>query len=174
MFDLNQLTGILNQYTGASANNPPQNVHADFDAASRNVAPDALADGISHALRSQQTPPFHQMVSQLYESGNGEQKAGLLGKLLSAIGPFRVSGAGGMLSGLSNLLGSAQGYITPAQANRVSPEAIRELASQAEQRNPSVVEQVSGFFAQHPGWIKTLGGGALALALGRMAQRQHA
>jgi hypothetical protein len=44
--------------------------------------------------------------------------------------------------------------------------------AQAEQKNPSVVERASEFYAQHPTLVKTIGGGALAIVLAKIAQKQ--
>lgn len=168
MFDLNELKGMLDQYSGASAAQPPQNVHQDFDDAARNAPPETLADGISHAFQSDQTPPFHQMTSQLFANGNPQQRAGLVNKLLSAVTPGSLP-ATGALGGLASLLGSGSNNITTAQAQQLSPQAVEQLAQHVHGQNPSIVNEISGFVAQHPGWVKTLGAGALTLALSHMA-----
>lgn len=170
MFDLNQLKNVLDQYTGASANQPPQNVHQDFDDAARNAPQETLADGIGHAFRSDQTPPFQQMVSSLFANGNAQQRTGLLNALLAAAGQ---SGGTGAPSGLASLLGGTSNA-TPAQAQQVAPQQVEQLAQQVHSQNPSIVDEISGFVAQHPGWVKTLGAGALTLALSKMAEHHHA
>lgn len=173
MFDLNELKGMLGQYTGASAAQPPQNVHADFDEAARNAPPETLAEGISHAFQSDQTPPFHQMVSQLYANGDPQQRTGLLNHLLSGITPGSLP-ATGALGGLASLLGGGGNNVTPSQAQQVPPQAVEQLAQHVHSQNPSIVDEISGFVSQHPGWVKTLGGGALTLALAKMAASHHA
>ena len=45
-------------------------------------------------------------------------------------------------------------------------------AEHAEKQNPSVVDQVSSFYAQHPQVVKALGGLALTIALQHMLQRR--
>jgi hypothetical protein len=52
----------------------------------------------------------------------------------------------------------------------VPPSAVRELAEQAQQQNPGVVERMGDFYSDHPNLVKALGGAALAIALGHMAQ----
>jgi hypothetical protein len=47
---------------------------------------------------------------------------------------------------------------------------VRELAEQAQQQNPGVVERMGDFYSDHPNLVKALGGAALAVALGHMAQ----
>ena len=63
-----------------------------------------------------------------------------------------------------------------AGATEVVPEAIEGslmLASHAEQHNPGIVDQMSNFYAQHTGLIKTLGGAALTIALAKMAEKHQ-
>jgi hypothetical protein len=78
-----------------------------------------------------------------------------------------ASVAGGSLG---NLLGADQARVSPEQANQVSPEQVQELAAKAEQQNPGVVERMGDFYAEHPTLVKAIGGAALAIALGHMAQ----
>jgi methylmalonyl-CoA mutase cobalamin-binding subunit len=69
----------------------------------------------------------------------------------------------------------SDGQITPEQAQQVSPEAVQQIAAQAKQANPSIVDGVSSFYAEHTTLCKTLGGAALSIALAKVAQRtQHA
>ena len=44
------------------------------------------------------------------------------------------------------------------------------IATHAEQHSPGIIDKMSGFYAQHPGLIKTLGGAALTIALAKMAE----
>lgn len=169
MFDLSQLKDMLGQYTGATAAQPPQNVHRDFDDAAQNAPQETLADGVNHAFNSDQTAPFHQMVSQLFSSGNAQQRTGLLQKLLGAVDPSALPAGVGSSPGLASLLGGGNANVTAAQAQRLPPQAVEQLAQHAQNQNPSVVQEISGFVAQHPGWVKTLGAGALTVVLSRMA-----
>ena len=76
---------------------------------------------------------------------------------------------------LSGLLGGAGGtrQITPEQAQQISPEAVTQIATHVQSTNPSIVDSVSSFYAQHSGLIKTLGGAALTVALAKVAQHQQ-
>ena len=75
---------------------------------------------------------------------------------------------------LDMLTRGQQTQITPEQADEVPPEAVEEIAAQAEKRDPSVIDQVSNFYAEHPTLVKTLGAAALAIALSQIAKRQTA
>lgn len=173
MFDLSQLKDMLGQYTGATAAQPPQNVHRDFDDAAQNAPPETLADGVNHAFNSDQTAPFHQMVSQLFSSGNAQQRTGLLQTLLGAVGSGGLPAGLGASSGLASLLSGGKTNITAAQAQQLPPQAVEQLAQHAQSQNPSIVQEISGFVAQHPGWVKTLGAGALTVVMSRMAAAHH-
>ena len=63
--------------------------------------------------------------------------------------------------------------MTPEQAAQVSPDEVRELAEKAEQENPSIVDRMGDFYAQNPTLVKAIGGAALAIALGHMAQNMR-
>lgn len=100
--------------------------------------------------------------------GGGASPAPALGGLGSILG----SGAlGGILQGMMSEGGLRQ--LTPQEASQISPEEIQALAETAQQQEPGVIDQLSGFYSQHPTLIKTLGAGALAFALGKIAQSQR-
>jgi hypothetical protein len=158
--------GLLQQYAGGQSSNA--NTEQDFDHVAQNASQSHLAGGIANAFRSNQTPPFAQMVSQLFSNSNGQQQAGILSRLMSAAGPAAASGLlGNVLGG-----GAQNTQITPEQAQQVQPSAVHELAARAEQNNPSVVDEAGSFYAQHPTLVKSLGAGALALVMSHMSQHQ--
>ncbi len=124
-----------------------------------NAAPQDLAHGLSDAFRSNQTPPFSQMVSHLFNHSDGQQKAGLLNSLFAVTPQSLATEVLGMVQGTQSGVGKPQ--VTPEQAQQVPPEAVQKLAEHAEQHDPSVVDKVSQFYSQHPNVVKTLGVGAL-------------
>jgi len=132
------------------------------------AAPQSLAGALSAAFRSDQTPPFPSMLSNLFNNSDGQQRAGLLNQLLGAAGPSLLGSA---VSGpLANLLKGGS-TVTPEQAAQVSPEAVRNLAEHAQKANPSVIDQVSGFYSQHPRIVQALGAGAMAMIMSHMNKR---
>jgi hypothetical protein len=164
---MDQLSNVLQQYHGASAEAPPQNTEQDFSRVSQGAPPSAISGGLADAFRSNQTPPFAQMVSQLFGQSNGQQRAGILNQLVGAAGPAALSG--GLLSGLAGMLHGGSS-ITPEQAQQVSPEAVQRLAEHAERQDPSIVDKASEFYSQHPTLVQGLGAGALALIMSKMYQ----
>jgi len=156
------LMGVLQQYTNPGAANTG-NVEQDFQQVSQTAQPSHLAGGLAEAFRSNQTPPFAQMLGTLFSNSNGQQQAGILNHLLSAAGPAVGSGI------LGNLLGGG-GQITPEQAQQVPPEAVHQLAEQAQKNDPSIVDKASEFYSQHPTLVQALGAGSLALIMSHMSR----
>jgi hypothetical protein len=168
---LADLVGVLQQYTGASASNPPASAQQDFQKVAEQAPQAHLAGGLAEAFRSDQTPPFPQMLASLFSQSNGQQKAGLLSQLLGSAGLASGATAGsGMLGSLSSLL-TGGSSINPQQAGEVTPDQVQQLAERAQKANPSIIEQASSFYAQHPQIVQVLGAGALALIMSHMSKR---
>ena len=166
-FDIGNL---LNQYLGGAANVDANRAYQDFDQVAENAPRTNMAQGVTEALRSDQTPPFPQMVSSLFDHSDPNQRAGMLNQLLRGIGPGVLSSiAGGALGNLFRG-NEAQPTVTPEQAATMTPEQVREIAEKAEHDNPGIVERMGDFYAEHPTLVKTIGGAALAIVLGRVAQ----
>lgn len=195
---MDQVSGLMQQYNGAQPTQAPQTVDNDFDQFAQAAPQSALADGLSAAFRSEQTPAFGNMVGQLFSQSNGQQRASILNTLLAVAGPMILQkimsrgagagntgataggGAGGGLGSLIDLIGGATGnsasggvpQITPEQAAQISPEQVADIAQEAEKKDPSVIDQISNVYSQHPDLIKTLGAAALTVALASIASRQ--
>jgi len=167
-----QLGNLLKQYTsGGAAAAPAPDVHAHFDQVAEAAPTSALIQGLSAAFNSDKTPAFGQMISNLFNNSSGEQKAGVINQILSSVPPGTLTS---LLSGagLAGIFGQGATQITPEQAQKISPEAVQELATQAHKADPSIVESVSTFYAQHTTLVKTLGGAALTIALAKVAESQ--
>lgn len=162
------LKSLLERYIDDSR--PPENVSEHFDQVAHNAPPEMVKEGISEAFRSDQTPPFGQMISQLFGNANPNEKSGILSNLLGGMGPAALgSAAAAQLAGIFNQ-GDVPQSISPEQAEQISPEQVQQIATQAEQNDPSIIDKASAFYARNPGLVKTLGGAALAIALAKMAQ----
>jgi hypothetical protein len=134
----------------------------DFGANLQGASPQSLASGLAEAFRSDATPDFGSMLAHLFSNSNGQQRAGILNQILSAAGPGVLGAA--LPGALGNIL-RGSGSVTPEQAEHISPDVVRNLAEQAHQNNPSIIDQVSHFYAQHPQLVQALGAGALALIM---------
>lgn len=180
---ITQLRGVLQQYNGAASAPARSNVHDDFEQIAQSAPQANLADGIAAAFRSEQTPEFGQMVKQLFSNSTSEEQARILNAFVTAAGPMilsqvlsRQEGADtdDTLSELINLLRDGEETtITPEQAEQIPAEAVQEIATAAEKKDASVVDQVSDFYAAHPALVKTLGPTALNIALSEIAQRSQ-
>ncbi len=164
---LSNLMGMLSQYAGGGSGNTG-NVENDYDHVAQNADSSHLASGLSGAFRSNQSSSFPQTISNLFSNSNGQQQAGILGHLMQAAGP---AAAGGILG---NLFGGGvpSGQLTPEQAQQVPPQAVHDLAQQAQQNNPSIIDTAGQFYAQHPTVVKALGAGALAMVMSHMSQNR--
>ena len=145
-----------------------QNPEQHFDAVAQTASQEELGAGLAGAMRSDQTPPFGDMVGQLFGNSNSGQQAGVLNKILGSMGLGALSGvAGGVLG---RILAPGQTQVTPDQASQLSPEQVSVIAAHAEKTQPGIVDEVSSFYAQHSGLIKMLGGAALAVTMAKMKQ----
>jgi len=137
-----------------------------FDEVAQGVPGNVLAGGLAAAFRSDQTPDIGSMVGQLFGNSNGQQQAGMLNQILATLGPAAAASLAGGLLGRVMSPGSQQ--ITPDQASELSPEQVQEVVTHAHQAQPGIADELAGFYAQHAGLIKTLGGAALAIAMVKM------
>jgi hypothetical protein len=168
---LDDLSGVLKQYTsGSTTSQPPAEVNDHFDQVVQTAPKDVVANGLAAAFRSDQTPAFGQMLAGLFNQSSGEQKAGILNQLISSVGPGALAALGA--GGLAGVMHGSSNPITAEQANQIPPDAVQQVAAQAEKEDPSIIDKASQFYSAHPTLVKTLGGAALSIALAKVAQRQ--
>ena len=166
------LMDILQQYTGDKPIANPNSAHDHFDEVARTISPEQLGQGVADAFRADGTPPFGDMVGQLFRKSDPQQRAGVLNQLLHSMGPGVLSALGGGILGRMSASGTgANPQVTSQQASQVTPAEVQEIATQAEQHDPSVLDKIGGFYADHPQLVKTLGSAALAIALAGVARR---
>lgn len=165
-FDFNNL---LQQYLGGPERVNPNDVQNDFTRLAQGLPNEDIGSGVAEAFRSDQTPPFPQMVGQMFGSSDAHQRAGMLNQLIAGLSPGLLASLGG---GLGNLFRGGQPQITPEDAERLRPEDVQEIARQAEQQDPSIIDRMGSFYARHPTLVQTIGTAALAIAVRKIAQRQ--
>lgn len=142
---------VLTRYRNAPDTIPPT-VNDDFDSIAREVPRHELSEGLEEAFRSEQTPPFEQMVRQLFERSDPDQRAGALNRIRESLG---------------------RREITPDEARDTDPGEVESLAAQAERNNPSIMHRIAQFYADHPQLVQVLGQAALGIAMNRMAMRRR-
>jgi hypothetical protein len=171
---LNQVTDIMDKYATGNTRNVPDSVDADFDRLSTHAPTAAISDGLAEAFRSQHTPPFANMLSQLFNRSPTTQRANVLNTLIATLGPTVVSqllskhGA----SRAAQELQAGNTKISPEIAEQIPADSVQAVAAEAEKKDPSIVDRISTFYAEQPALIKTLGGLALTVAMAKVAQRQ--
>lgn len=160
---LDDMKGLLTQYVSGAA--PSGDAGAHFQQIAQSVDSGTLAQGIAAAMRSDQTPPFAQLVSQLFASGSGDQKMAMLNTLLSNVSPEQRAQLAALIPGLGSTTS-----VTSDQAATVSATAVQNLAQRVEQHNPGIVDQMSTLYAAHPTLVKTLGTAAMMIAMRKIAE----
>jgi hypothetical protein len=159
---------LLQQYLGAGRAADPEQAERDFGDVAQHAPTTTMAQGITEALRSDQTPPFAQMVSQLFGRSDPSQRAGMLNQLLAHVSPAMLASLAGSVGNFFNQ--GSRPQLTPQQADQITPAQVEEIAATAERHNPGIVDQMGSFYAAHPTLVKALGGAALAIVLGKMAE----
>jgi hypothetical protein len=142
--------GLLQQYLNAKPGQANADAAQHFDQVAQQAPTDVLSKGLAEAFRSDDTPAFAQMAAQMFAQATPEQKQALLEQFRGLLGKAAPALQGG--------------------GQNVTPAAVQSALEQAHARDPSILDRVSDFYAQHPGLIKTLGGAALTIALAKMAE----
>lgn len=168
---MNTIGDLVQRYSGQGGGTAPatQDPHGDFQQVSRAAPQNEIASGISEAFRSDRTPPFPQMVANLFSHSDANQRAGLLNRFLGSMGSGTWNALPG-LGGLSSLF--QKGTLTPEDANRISPDQVQQMAAHAEQQKPSIVDEIGSFYSENPQVMKAAGGLALTIALQHILRRK--
>jgi hypothetical protein len=156
--------GLLDTLTQMVAGGNVSDHH--FDQVAKTASPETMGGAIAGAFRSSETPPIGQMVGQLFGNSNPQQQSGLLNQLLSSLGPVAASALAG--GALSKIMSPGATQVTPEQAAKMTPEQVQAVVTHANDAHPGIADQLGGFYAQHSGLIKTLGGVAMLVALSKM------
>lgn len=167
------LGGLLQQYIGGAPSAPAEQVKQDYGQVAQHAPADAVGDGISAAFRSDQTPPFAEMVGKLFGNANPQQQSGMLGNLISGLSPAVLGSLGGGIGSLFGNKGGDTAAVTPADASQLTPQQVQDIAAKAEQHNPGIIDTMSRFYANHPDLVKTIGSAGLAIAMATMANRNR-
>ncbi len=170
---MNAIADVLQNY---SHNGPPaaeDDVANHFRQVAQAAPPASLANGLTAMFQSNQTPPFAQMVGQLFGHSNGTQRAGILNALLSSGAASGVLAQLTQSAGITLPAGLGSGApISPETAAQITPDMAQQAAARAAQHDPSIVERVSEICAQYPMLVQTLGAAAMSIAMSHLAQRR--
>jgi len=171
------LGGLLSKYLNVPAGQVSPDAEDHYQQVAQHASPQVLGQGISDALRSDQTPSLGQMVSDVYARAAPNQQAGMLKQILNSLPPGALQSiGGGALGGILGQLaaggGAAQG-VTPQQASQISPSQVQDLANHAERHDPGIFDKLGSFYAEHPDLVKRLGAAALTIAMANIAGRMR-
>jgi hypothetical protein len=167
------LGGLLSKYLNASGDTSAD-AENHFDQVAQQAPSQTVSQGISDALRSDETPSLGDMVKQAFSRADPQQRAGMLNEILSSLPAGALSSlGGGVLGGLLGHLGSDAGApkVTPQQASQVSPQQVQDLANHAESNDSSIFDKLGEFYSRNPDLVKALGISVLGVALSKIAGR---
>jgi hypothetical protein len=142
------LDGLLQQLLKTVPGQENALAEQHFDQVAQQASPDLLSQGLAAAFRSDQTPAFPQMAAQMFARATPEQQQAILAHMQGVLGADAGSALGGQ---------------------NVSPGVVQSTLERAHADNPSIIDKMSDFYAQHPGLVKTIGGAALTIAMAKMA-----
>jgi hypothetical protein len=140
---------------------PAGDASTHFEQLAQSIDSGTLAQGIAASMRSDETPPFAHLVSQLFASASGDQKSTIVKTLLSSLTQDQRAHLEMLVPGMGT------------DAAALTPEAVQTLARGVEQHDAGIVEKMSAVYAAHPTLIKTLGAAALTIAMRHIAQQQN-
>ena len=163
---LEDVRTLVAQYV--SHGGSPQDVASNFSRVVDAADAEALSPGITEALRSDKTPPFAQMVSELFTNASPDQKVGMLNALLGSASPELQATLRSIIPGAGTTAS-----ISRTHAENVSPDVVTTLAEKVEEHNPRVIDRMGAFYAHHPTLVKTLGSAAMMIAMRKMAERRE-
>ena len=168
------LGGLLSKYLNVPAGQASADAGDHFDQIAQQASPQVVGQGISDALRSDETRSLGQMVSQVYSNANPNQQAGMLNQILASLPQGALSSlGGGALGGILGQLTAGGGtpQVTPQQASQIAPSQVQDLANHAEKHDPTIFDKLGSFYAKNPELVKTLGAAALTIAMANIAGR---
>jgi len=161
---------VLQQYAAETGVYPKEQVERDFVQIREALPHQDVSQGLSDAIRFGQTPPFDQVVSQLFEQGDCAQRADMLRHLLDGAGPALARSLAKIVPQPRHDGAAEATDITPELAAQLDPDLVRRLAHEAHEEDPAVVDRLSGLFAGDPALAATLGSGTLGAVMGKIAE----
>ncbi len=154
--------------SAAAGASPAGEPGAHFEQFAQSVDPTTLAQGIAASIRSDDTPPFAHLMSQLFSSASDDQKSTIVNTLLSSVTPDQRAHLSTLIPGMGT-----DASVSSEHAATMSPADIQSLAHGVEQHDAGIIDKMSALSAAHPTLIKTLGAAALTMAMRHIASQQN-
>ena len=163
---------VLSRYQQPAS--PPPDVLDDFDVVAREASEEDLEYGLEEAFRSEETPPFEQMLGQLFEESDDDQRAEVVNRIGESLGPAALGGlASGPLADVIRRAVQNRRAVSARDMHNIPAREIEKVAADAARADPGIMQRVSRFYARHPQLVRTLGQAALAIAMSRMGARRR-
>ena len=150
------LGGLLQKYLNVPAGQSAADAEDHFDQVAQHASPEVVGQGISDALRSDQTPSLGQMVSQVFSKANPQQQAGMLNQILGSLesrravvarrrGAWRLAraidrrrhAAGDPAAGVADLAAAGAGPRQPRRAAQLRASSTSSATSMRSIRSSS-------------------------------------
>lgn len=169
----NDVSAVLQQYAAETGVHSVQKVEQDFVAIAQQVPADDVTGGLVQAMHSEQTPPFDELMRQSFERADAGQRVAMLKRVLDGASPQVLRPL--IDNSMLHLAGDderamASVYVDDAVAGMLSPELFQQVAHEAAVQDPSIIARMSELYAVDPDAGRTLGGAALSVALGKIAE----
>lgn len=164
-FDLGTL---LQQHAGNVTAADPDGVAQAFKHIVGGQPQASLVQSIAETLRSGDTPPFAQLVSQLFVHSDSDLRTKLLNLLLDNVSPAMLTALSGSIGHL--LTENGHPSLTPEQVADIAPPQVAEIADVAEQHNVGIIDRVAALFSKNPDIFNALDSNILKVALAKLAQ----
>ena len=158
-----QLSGLLGNVLGGNLSE--QETHAHYDQIAQAVPQDQLGAAIGPAMNGLGNQEVLQRVTNSANQMTPQQKGGLVGTLLGALGK-----SGG---GVGSILG--QLGIDPSVASNpqnASADDVGKIAAHAQATNPGIFQEGMSFYSAHPTLVKALGTVVIAQVARHLANPQ--
>jgi hypothetical protein len=162
---LDQIGGMLEQYTSSNASVSHEQARQDYDRISQTVPSSVLGSVIGPALASLGA---HEVESRVGNSA-GEMTPPLRSQFLQRLFGA-VEGAGGSASSVLSKLGLDPSLAQ--QPENASPQDVGRIAAQVHQSHPAAFDSAMEFYSQHPTLVKVLGTVAIAKIAQHLSTRQ--
>lgn len=169
----NDVSALLQQYAAETGVRSIEKVEQDFVEVAQQLPAEKITTSLSETFRSEETPPFDQMVGESFQRSDPQQRAGVLKQLIDSTDPEALKPLiGNVLVSAASSNESEAAVLAPDIAVQLQPELVQQIAQEAEQNDPTVIDKISSLYAEDPALVKTLGGVTLSVALGKMADKR--
>ncbi|HEY0846258.1 MAG TPA: hypothetical protein VGE12_12890 [Noviherbaspirillum sp.] len=171
----NDVSAVLQQYSAETGVHSVQKVEQDFVAIAQHVPAGDLTGGLAQAIHSEQTPPFDELMRDSYMRGGATQRAAMLKRLLDGasaevLRPLVNDNVFPHVDVARQSLAAV--HVDESIAGQLAPETFQQVARLAVEEDPAVIDRMIEFYAIDPDAGRTLGGAALSVAMGKVADNR--